>query len=57
MKNENLRLLTEPELEELLISESLRFTEGIDKGMCFEELKQIRINLKEIAAEQQRRNN
>lgn len=55
MKNEKLHLLTEDELRELFDSESLRFTEGMDKGLCFEELKQIRIALREIAGERDSR--
>jgi hypothetical protein len=48
----NLALLSINQLHNLFLSESKRFNEGIDNGLHFPDLKQIRINLREIAIEQ-----
>ena len=53
---QNLSLLNREELHELFFKESLRFTEGMDNGLSFDGLKQIRINLREIALELQKKN-
>lgn len=52
----NLSLLSKEELHELFLKESLRFTIGMDDGLSFNDLKQIRINLREIALELQNKN-
>ena len=43
-----LSLLKRGELHDLFLSESLRFTEGMDNGLPFDELKKIRTTLREI---------
>ncbi len=53
---QNLSLLSREKLHELFLKESLRFTEGMDNGLSFDGLKQIRINLREIALELQKKN-
>ena len=52
----NLSSLDREELQELFLKESLRFTMGMDNGASFDELKQIRLHLKEIALELQNKN-
>ena len=47
----NLPLLSVEELQALFLSESLRFTDGMDNNLPFAELKKIRLNLKAIALE------
>jgi hypothetical protein len=49
---ENIHLLSDLELQKLLVTENKRFSTGLDDGMTFLDLKQIRIDLREIAAEQ-----
>jgi hypothetical protein len=48
----NLSLLSNNQLQHLFISEVKSFKEGVDNGLHFLDLKQIRINLREIALEQ-----
>jgi len=51
----NLQLLSNGELSRLFLSESKLFAEGVDKGLTFPEMKQIKVNLRNIAFEQQNR--
>jgi hypothetical protein len=48
----NLSILSNEQLKDLFLRESKRFREGIDRGLHFLDLKQIRINLREITVEQ-----
>ena len=52
----NLSVLSREELHELFLKESSRFTQGMDNGLSSDELKQIRINLRDIAFELQNKN-
>lgn len=47
--------LSNDELKNLYMEESMQFREGMDKGLPFDTLKEIRISLKEIQAEMDRR--
>lgn len=51
----NLPLLSHEELQQLFLKEIERFTEGMDHGRGFLYLKQIRLNLREIAVEMKKR--
>lgn len=48
---QNLHLLSNEELQNLFITETNHFITGIDNNLGFNELKNIRINLRNIAAE------
>ena len=51
----NIHLLPDIELQHLFLAESKRFTDGMDNGMNFMDLKRIRINLRGVDAEKERR--
>ena len=52
----NLSTFNREELHDLFLKESLRFTDGMDNGMPFDELKKIRILLREITLQLQEKN-
>ena len=52
----NLSTLNKEKLHELFLTESLRFTEGMDNGLPFDELKKIRTLLREITLQMQEKN-
>jgi hypothetical protein len=47
----NLSRLTSEELHDLFLMESHHFSEGIDNGLTFDELKEIRVKLRQITEE------
>jgi len=51
MMPEDFNNLTTEELKNLLIAETSRFMQGVEKGLSFDDLKEIRIKLREIEAE------
>ena len=52
----NLSTLNKEKLHELFLNESIRFTEGMDNGMPFDELKKISMLLREITLQLQEKN-
>jgi len=54
--HENLQSLSNQELRNLFLNESQKFIVGMDDGFTFDDLKQIRIHLREIAVELTKRN-
>lgn len=48
----NIHLLSNDELQHLLLVKNKRFSGGIDSGMNFFDFKEIRTNLREITGEQ-----
>ena len=49
----NIHLLSDDGLQQLLLTENKRFSNGVENGLTFHDLKEIRTNLQEIALEQQ----
>ena len=49
--SENLKHLNTEELKDLFIKETRRFMQGIDQGLSFDKLKEIRVTLRQIEAE------
>ena len=47
----NLALLSNEDLQNLFTAETNHFMIGVDNSLAFEDLKSIRVNLRQIAAE------
>ena len=47
----NLSLLTTEELHDLFLKETLHFSEGMNDGLAFDQLKDIRIKVRQISEE------
>jgi hypothetical protein len=52
---QNLHLLSNEELHNLFVSETNGFMNGIENDLCFDDLKSIRVNLRSIEAELNKR--
>ena len=52
----NLTNLTNEELKSLLHTENYKFSQGIEKGLPFDSLQQIRAGIRQITNELERRN-
>lgn len=53
---QNIKQISSEELQNLLITETSHFTEGIDEGSTFDQLKEIRLFIRAIEAEIKKRN-
>jgi len=48
----NIHVLSDTELQQLSLTENKRFSNGVENGLTYLDLKEIRTNLREINLEQ-----